>query len=44
MIKKKILSKIRKGMKITQKEANMISVPDYMKAKRFRRGILKRRK
>lgn len=41
--KKMILSKIRKGKKITQKEANKISIEDYKKAKNQYRGYKNRK-
>jgi len=41
-LKNKIMSKIRKGEKITQTEANKLSVIDYQKAKNQYRGYKKR--
>jgi len=43
-LKSKVLSKIRKGEKITQAEADRISTEDYRKAKNQYRGYKKRKK
>jgi hypothetical protein len=40
--KKQVISKIRKGEKITQREANLLSVLEYKKAKNQYRGYKKR--
>ena len=43
-LKSKVLSKIRKGEKITQAEADRISTEDYRKAKNQYRGYKKRKR
>jgi len=43
-MKAKIMSKIRKGEKVTQKEVNKLTVMEYMKAKNQYRGYKKRSK
>jgi len=42
--KKEIISRIRRGKKVTQAEANKIQVMDYIKAKVYYRGLQKRKK